>query len=252
MSVFRALLLRGLLAGLIAGLLAGAVGFVLGEPNIDLAIALEEQAAASVGGHDNEAPLVSRDGQRFGLFLAMALFGTVAGGLLAIAFALLRHKLGVRDDATAALGLTGAAFLGAVLVPFGKYPTNPPAVGDPSTVDERTVAYLLLVALGLLAVCGGVAAYRAASERMVAPLRIAVGVGVFLLTVGVAYAVLPPAAAAPDGFPANLLWDFRVSALAMHLTLWLALALAFATLTGRLGRQLTSANVERTQVSTLR
>ena len=41
----------------------------------------------------------------------------------------------------------GAVFLGAVLLPFLKYPPNPPGVGaDPSTLTERTLAYLAMVA----------------------------------------------------------------------------------------------------------
>jgi len=46
------LLLRGLLAGLVAGLLAGGVAFVVGEPHIESAIALEE-AAGEAHSHDH-------------------------------------------------------------------------------------------------------------------------------------------------------------------------------------------------------
>ncbi len=97
---FAKLLIRGLLAGLIAGILAGGVAFVLGESHIDAAIAIEEsnsaaeaevhshdatQAAEPAGhSHDEEEALVSRDGQRFGLFLATSLAGLALGAIFAV------------------------------------------------------------------------------------------------------------------------------------------------------------------------
>lgn len=44
---FTKLLIRGLLAGLIAGILAGGVAFVLGEPHVNAAIAIEEANSAT-------------------------------------------------------------------------------------------------------------------------------------------------------------------------------------------------------------
>ena len=40
----RAFLIRGLLAGLLAGFAAFAVAYVVGEPHVDSAIAIEESA----------------------------------------------------------------------------------------------------------------------------------------------------------------------------------------------------------------
>ena len=83
------------------------------------------------------------------------------GGLLATAYTLLRRRLRARTDTTAVLNLAAAAFVGAVLVPFVKYPGNPPAVGRPDTIDHRTQLYLAMVVLGLTAVCAAVTAARA-------------------------------------------------------------------------------------------
>ncbi len=55
------------------------------------------------------------------------------GGIFAVGFTLLRRKLRTGNDSYAALGLAAAGFVGIVLVPFLKYPPNPPAVGDPET-----------------------------------------------------------------------------------------------------------------------
>ncbi len=97
---FAKLLIRGLLAGLIAGILAGGVAFVLGESRIDAAIAIEESNSAAEAevhshdatqaeepaghSHDEEEALVSRDGQRFGLFLATSLAGLALGAIFAV------------------------------------------------------------------------------------------------------------------------------------------------------------------------
>jgi hypothetical protein len=236
---FGAILLRGLLAGLIAGLLAGVVAYASGESRIDAAIAIEEATAhaasadaADDGHHDEE--LVSRAGQKGGLFLATALYGVAMGGLLATAYALLRRRLRTASDTRAAIGLAGAALLGIVLVPFGRYPPNPPAVGDPATINQRTISYLSLLVIGLVAVWAGVVAAR--SLRTGAPewLRATAALGGFAVVVAIGYLLLPSFDEVPDTFPADLLWTFRMSSLGTQVTLWTGLGLAFAALLQRL------------------
>lgn len=248
---YGAILLRGLLAGLIAGLLAGVFAYATGESRIDAAIAIEEAAAqaapadpAGDGHHDEE--LVSRAGQKGGLFLATALYGVAMGGLLATAYTLLRRRLRTRSDTRAAFGLAGAALLGIVLVPFVKYPANPPAVGDPATIDQRTISWLSIVVIGLVAVWAGVLAAR--SPRPHAPewLRAAAALAGFLVVVAVGYVLLPAIDEVPDTFPPSLLWSFRLASLGTQVTLWTALGLAFAALLHRLGRD-TPAAAERTE-----
>lgn len=88
--MIRTLFLRGLVAGLIAGLAAGVFAFAFGEPLIDRAIAVE--AASEPAGHAEEA-LVSRDGQRIGLFLATGIYGLALGGLFGLVFAFARGRI---------------------------------------------------------------------------------------------------------------------------------------------------------------
>ena len=82
------------------------------------------------------------------------------GGLFALAFAAVYGRVGRASPATTALWLAGAAFLVVFLVPFLKYPANPPAVGDPETINDRTLTYLTMVAISVLA---AVAALRVRS-----------------------------------------------------------------------------------------
>jgi hypothetical protein len=224
------LLLRGLLAGLAAGLLAGGFAYLTGEPHITAAIAIEE-AATPAGGH-TEQPLVDRDTQStVGLLLAPSLYGVALGGILATAYTVLRPRLHTRSDTHAALGLAAAALTGIVLVPYLKYPPNPPAVGNPDTIDQRTAAYLAVLALGLVAVWAAVLAARTQTRQWRAT---AAGTGAFLLVTGIAYTLLPTFHEVPDTFPATLLWDFRISSLGTQTILWTALGITFAALLDRL------------------
>ncbi len=222
---FVSLLLRGLLAGLIAGLLAGAFAYAFGEPHVDAAIAIEEAAAPASG--DGDEPLVSRAGQKAGLVLATTLYGIAMGGLLATAYTLLRRRLRVADDSRAALALAGAAFVGAVLVPFVKYPANPPAVGDPATINQRTWGYLAALVLGLVAVWAAVIAAR---TQRVEWRRAAAAVAAFVVVVAIIRLLLPSVDEVPATFPPSLLWEFRLTSLGVQVVLWSVLGIALAAL----------------------
>ncbi|MCM4082536.1 CbtA family protein [Paractinoplanes hotanensis] len=233
---FGALLLRGLLAGLIAGLLAGFFAYGFGEPKIDAAIAIEEaastaQAPSAEAGH--EEPLVSRGGQKVGLLLATGLYGAAMGGLLAVAYTLLRRRLRTTSDTRAALSLAGAALLGLVLVPYVKYPPNPPAVGDPGTIDQRTISYLAIVVIGLVAVWAAVVAKRTQPTEWRQAIAAVTG---FLVVVVIGYALLPTINEVPATFPPDLLWSFRLTSLGTQAVMWTVLGLAFAALLS-LGRR---------------
>jgi predicted cobalt transporter CbtA len=243
MRTFGSLLVRGLIVGLFAGLLAGTFAYVMGEPSVDAAIAIEEAGAAHSHDHgdashaEEEKPLVSRDGQRAGLFLATSLYGVALGGMFAVAFTLFRRKLRTSSDPFAALGLAAAGFVGIVLVPFLKYPPNPPAVGNPDTITRRTVTYLLTLVIGLLAVWAGVAASRWA-DRFGDVARLAAGGAAFLATIVAAYLILPSINEVPGSFPATLLWQFRFASLGTQATLWLLLGFGYAAVVDRrLSRQ---------------
>jgi predicted cobalt transporter CbtA len=223
--MIRTLVVRGLVAGLVAGLLAGAFGFAIGEPRIEDAIEIE-QASAHAGADGAEDAPVSRSGQRGGLFLATALYGLAVGGLFALVFAAVRGRIGPRDDERLGVWLAALLFVAVVVVPFLKYPANPPAVGDPDTVGRRTGLYLALLACSLLALLA--AARAAAAVRSKAWwARPAAGAATFAGTAAIAIVALPDVDEVPAEFPADLLWDFRVASLGMQLVLWLALGVLF-------------------------
>ena len=229
---------RGLAAGLLAGLLAGLFAFVVGEPLLDRAIGLEESAHGShAHGGAGDEEVFSRPTQKVGLFFATGLSGTFVGGLFGLAFAYFRGRLNAGSDWTRSLSLAAAIFAGAVLMPFLKYPANPPTVGDPATIGARTAAYFAMVGLSLLTVLAAWHASRMLKGRgMSQPVRhVAVGIG-FVAVVGCLFVSLP-ASADPGAFPAGLLWSFRISSLGTQLVLWTGLGVVFGALCERANRR---------------
>jgi hypothetical protein len=221
---------RGMAAGLMAGLLAGLFAFFVGEPFVDRAIQLEEAAGSS-------GEVFSRATQKAGLFFATGFFGVTVGGIFGLAFAFFRGRLASRSDWNRSLSFTGALFAGAFLVPFVKYPANPPTVGDPATIGDRTASYFTMVALSLLVVLAAWHAARRLREREIStPVRqLTVGLGA-VMAVGALFFVLP-AAPDPGEFPAGLLWNFRLSSLGTQLVFWTGLGVTFGLLCERASRR---------------
>ena len=227
-----AYLRRGMAAGLLAGLLAGLFAFLVGEPILDRAIALEE---ASAGAHHEE--IFTRPTQKAGLFFATGLFGVTVGGVFGIGYAFFRERLAAGSDFKRSISLAGAIFVGAFLIPFLKYPANPPSVGDPSTIRERTAAYFTLVALSLLAILLAWLAARTLRSRGVGAWRRRLTVGAGLVFVVSVLFLLLPAAPSSGGFPSGTLWAFRLSSFCTQLAFWAGLGLLFGVLCERARRK---------------
>ncbi|MBM4791875.1 CbtA family protein [Streptomyces sioyaensis] len=225
----RALLVRGMLAGLAAGVLALVVAFLLGEPQVDAAIAFEEAHS-----HEHEMEVVSRGLQSTaGLATGVLVYGVALGGIAALAFCFALGRIGRFGARATAVLLSGAALLAVYLVPFLKYPANPPSVGDPDTIGTRTTLYFLMMLLSvLLAVAATILGRRLAPKLGNWNATVAAAAA-FVVAVGLAYAFLPAVNEVPADFSATLLWQFRLSAIAIQLVLWTAFGLVFGHLAER-------------------
>jgi len=159
------------------------------------------------------------------------------GGVFGLAYAYFRGRLASKSEWNRSLSLAAALFIGVFLIPFVKYPANPPTVGDPTTITDRTASYLMMVALSLLVVLVAWYAARILREREIhAPIRqLAVGLGV-VGAVGVLFLALP-AAPDPGEFPSGLLWDFRLSSLGTQIVFWTGLGVVFGLLCERADRR---------------
>ena len=221
------LLLRGMIVGLIAGLLAFGFARVFGEPQVDLAIAFEEQVSQAA--HEMAEPeLVSRATQAgSGLFTAIMAYSAAVGGLFALVFAFGYGRLGKLGPRGTAAVIAAAAFITIIAVPALKYPGNPPAVGNSETIGMRTELYFVMI---LASVVGMVLAFMLA-RNLVTKLGtwngvIVAGVG-YVAFIAVVQSLLPTINEVPENFSATLLWNFRIASLGIHAIVWTVLGLLF-------------------------
>ncbi|MCP9491015.1 MAG: CbtA family protein [Solirubrobacteraceae bacterium MAG38_C4-C5] len=233
----RTLLICGLVAGVVAGVLAFAFETVVGEPAVDAAIAYEEAGAPAVSaaGEPQSEP-VSRNAQKgLGLLSASLVYGLALGGLFALVFALGYGRIGRGRwcPGTTALGLAAAAFVVVFLVPALKYPPNPPAVGDPDTIGERTALYLTMVGISVAAAVAGWRLRRGLAARLSGDTASVLGALGYVVIATLAALALPGGAAIPPTFPADTLWEFRVASIGTQLVLWSTIGAVFAPLAQR-------------------
>ena len=258
------LLLRGMLVGIIAGLLAFGFAKVFGEPQVDRAIAFEEQHghddhadhhhhdqagaqpgaqpsthdhhhhANTAGGEPTETDLVSRATQSgLGLLTGVVVFGAAMGGLFSLVFAVVNGRVGnIGPRATAAL-LAFAAFVAIVLVPALKYPPNPPAVGSADTIGTRTAYFFMMLVLSIVTLAASVGLARRLRQHLGAWNAALVGGAAFILVIALVQMALPEINEVPREFSAVVLWRFRVASLGMQLVLWATIGLLFGALTER-------------------
>jgi predicted cobalt transporter CbtA len=210
-----------MLAGLLAGLCAIAFAKVVAEPQISKAESFERTLEAQLG-RPVPKPLVSRDLQdTVGLGVGVAVAGVALGGLFGLAFAGAYRRVGQAGPRTTAL------------VPFLKYPANPPSVGNADTIGRRTALYFLAIVVGLQAVALAAMAHRLMLRRQRSGNAALAAGAVFVVVVTFAYVVMPGVDEVPFGFPASVLWKFRLASVGTQLTLWSIMGLSFGWLTER-------------------
>ncbi len=231
--MLRALLVCGLLAGACGGLVATGFAELVGEPPVEEAIAFEEsQTPADAPG---EPESVARGLQRgVGLVTAASVYGLALGGLFSLAFAAVYARVGRASPARTALWLAAAAFVVVFLVPFIKYPANPPAVGEADTIAARTELYFAMVAISLLAAVAAARVQTVLAKRRSQSSASGAALVSYVVVVVVAGLALPGAAGPPAGFPAGTLWEFREASVGTQLVLWTALGVVFAATAPRI------------------
>jgi predicted cobalt transporter CbtA len=261
----RTFLVHGLLAGLLAGVAAFVVAYTVGEPQVDRAIALESAGATADHHHEDEAAAsgsvshshshddaaISRTTQStLGLATGTLAIGVVLGGLTGLLAAVGLGRLGsLRPAASTAL----VALLGAVsfsVVPFLKYPATPPAVGSGETIDSRTALWFGFVAVSVLGVLAAVAVARWAARRWSGVPGTIAGAAAYVVVVTVS-ALAFPKVDELGGFPASILWDFRISSLLTLLAMWAVIGAALTALVDRSWRRQAAVEAQRAYAAAL-
>jgi predicted cobalt transporter CbtA len=233
-----------MVAGLVAGVVAFAAARLFGESSVAQAIAVEGAHAA--GHHTAEGPeVVSRSIQStIGLLTATTVFGIGLGGIFALVFGALQGRVALRARGLAGV-LALAGFVVIYLVPFVKYPPNPPAVGDPGTIGRRTGLYFTMLALSVLVAVLAVLAARALESRIGTWNAVVSGGLLFVCAAGLVSWAMPVINEVGSDFPAATLYQFRLASVGVQLALWTTIGLVFGALTDRSLRSAAGQSRER-------
>ena len=236
---FGAIIKSALVAGLVAGLFVAAVQFVWTEPVVDSAITLEEQRHAAENAHAAAAaapaaeapPVVDRPTQKKGLFLGYTIYGLAWGLLFGAAYTLAQPFLPVNGRLGRGLLLAASAFWAVALLPFLKYPANPPGVGDPDTIDFRQHVYLGMLVGGVVVAALALTTYRKISSARGSGLGAVVGLGMAAAGSVALFVGLPQN---PDvvRMPMALVMEFRVHSVVGLGLFWLVLGAVFGPVLG--------------------
>ena len=264
------LIWRGVAAGGLAGLLAALFTRIMAEPVIQKSINYEtardavENALRKAAGLAPLPPgpdIFGRSVQRnLGAPVALVVFGMAMGALFAVVFVLVHRRYGERfKPRVLAVIIAGASFFAIYFVPYLKYPANPPAIGHPDTIHARGNLYLGMVAVSIVSLIAAffLARYLAArwggwngtiATALVFIAWMAIVMAIFpalghLHTNVVQYGKqvtetpLPLKNAAGQivypGFPADVLFKFRLYSMINQILLWSTIGLTFGLLAER-------------------
>lgn len=234
----KRLIARGLAAGAAGGVLAFVFARLFAEPVIGRAVEFEDrriEAAHAQGVHEHGAELFTRAVQgNAGLGFGVVIFGVAMGALFAVLFCVCYPRSEHIAPQSISVRLAATVFVTGYLVPFLKYPSNPPAVGQADTIGSRTLWYLVMVLASVALTIAARSLTRRLEVRFGAFNARLLAAAAYLLVVVAVMLALPSVAEVPPGFPADDLYEFRMVSLGTQLVLWTGLGLVFAVLAGRL------------------
>jgi hypothetical protein len=237
------LLARGMIVGFLAALLSFAFLKTVGEPAVDRAIAFETQmddakakaehdAAVAKGENpppiEEEPELVSRAVQSgVGLFTGVTVYNVAFGGLFALAFAICYGRIGDFSPRVTAALIAISGFVAVYAIPILKYPANPPSIGNPDTIGMRTAIYFGMVLLSLASMIAAWNVRNRLVEQLGAWNATLIGAAVYVVAVVIFAFAMPPLNEVPDGFPAVVLWQFRMASLGAQAIMWTVIGFGF-------------------------
>ena len=213
-----------LVSGAIAGFVHGTINFALVEPYLDQAIGLENESLFASGEAEDNLEFWAeyesyRIWQKSGQVLAGVILGLAMGSLFGIVYALSRNSLPGKTDVTKSVILAGVMWLTIYIIPFLKYPANPPTVGDGETVMLRAILYVSFIALSGI----GVVIFYKLSQKLQNNKKY-FGLFGYVIFITILFFVMPEN---PDEItaPMNLVNEFRLMSVLGVSSFWLSVGL---------------------------
>ena len=213
-----------LVSGAIAGFVHGTINFALVEPYLDQAIGLENESLFASGEAEDTLEFWAeyesyRIWQKSGQVLAGVILGLAMGSLFGIVYALSRNSLPGKNDVTKSVILAGIMWLTIYIIPFLKYPANPPTVGDGETVMLRAILYVSFIALSGI----GVVIFYKLSQKLQNNKKY-FGLFGYVIFIIILFLVMPEN---PDevNAPMNLVNEFRFMSVLGVSSFWLSVGL---------------------------
>ncbi len=218
-----------LVSGCFAGVIHVTVNLAIVEPYLDTAIGIENQNLFA-SGEEKDTPefWVEYDSYRYwqkgGQVLAGAILGTSVGALFGIVYAYSRHVLPGNHEMKKTFALAGIMWFTIFIIPFMKYPANPPTVGDAETVVLRATLFLAFIAISGF----GAVAFHQLFKRLQNNKKIAAFAG-YAIFISIVFVLMPPN---PDEItaPMDLVNGFRAMSILAVSTFWIAAAFILGAL----------------------
>ena len=217
-----------LVSGFTAGIIHGTVNLAIVEPYLDQAISIENQNLFATGLAEDTPQFWAeyssyRDWQKSGQILAGGILGMSIGALFGIVFAYSRNALPKGHTVKKTFVLAAIMWFTIFLIPFLKYPANPPTVGEAETVVLRSILYLTFIAISGFSAVGFFMLYKKLQNKKYLAF---IGYAVFITTV---FFIMPPS---PDEVtaPMDLVNGFRTMSVMAVTTFWIAEAVILGLL----------------------
>ena len=212
-----------LISGCFAGLIHGGINLAIVEPYLDQAIGIENQTLFATG-EEEDGPTFwveynsYRVWQKGGQMLAGAILGTSIAALVGIVFLFARNVLPEGNNIKKTLILSGLMWFTIFVIPFLKYPANPPTVGEAETVMMSGILFLSFIAISGL---GSVAFYQVYKKLQNKKILAFAGYAVFI---SITFFLMPEN---PDEItaPMELVDGFRGASFVAVTIYWLTLGL---------------------------
>ena len=210
-----------IISGALAGAIHGTVNFAIVEPYLDQAIGIENENLFASGDEEDNPQFWAdyeeyRVWQKSGQVLAGMILGIAMGSLFGIVYALSRNSLPGKNDVTKAVILAAIMWLTIYLIPFLKYPANPPTVGDAETVVLRSILYISFIAISGFGALG----FYKLSQKLQRDKKY-LGILGYVIFIVIAFFVMPEN---PDEVtaPMNLVNEFRLMSVLGVTSFWIS------------------------------